>query len=412
MRPAQAEREGATRAYSRTSRRIAAGLVLALGLILAWQVVRQVFIVKAPPSLAVSLAPTSPLALRRSAEAALAAGQVEAAGRLARQALERAPFDVKALRVAGLVEAQQGDLDTADDLLTLAGNWSLRDGATHLWLTDRRLRQGQFGDAFAHADTLMRRRASVQPHIFSVLSDAGISDPRAFSALARMLITAPPWRPAYVAHLSQAPQRQPLGAALALAVATDPAGALTEAERALLYAGFAASQNYAALKRVSEALDPIEDTLVRDAGFSSSGPIGPLGWTLGTSPGLTSERLPAPDSEGFALHVVSDGYSSGVAAQQLLFLSPRIYRFEVRGSVQQGRLNGKVAWTLTCAPSGAVVLIAPLPEPSSRDGFSTRATVNIPAEGCSAQTLALQIAAGDRRRTLELWVENLNLRPG
>ena len=106
MRPRAIVRQEGVTAPASGSRGLLTVFVITLGLWLAWQVVREALILRLPGQVAVTLAPASPVALRRAAEAAYGAGQWEVAGQLSRQSLARSPFDVKALRVAGLVEAQ------------------------------------------------------------------------------------------------------------------------------------------------------------------------------------------------------------------------------------------------------------------------------------------------------------------
>ena len=414
MRPRRVVAEGTRQGLGPITRRVAMVGFTLFGLVLAGFIGREALLVRLVPQAALTIAPGSPDLLRRAAEAEYAAGDLETAGVLARRSLARAPFNVKALRVAGLVEAQGGDIDAGDQLLTLAGNWSLRDGATHLWLTQRRLSQGQFDSAFAHADTLIRRRDKVQPQIFQLFTEAGSASPQAFAALARLLMTAPPWRQSYVATVSQQPESQPLAAALALALATKPSAARTVSERGQLYGGLAAAQRYALLKRVSETLEPEEpgSQQVRDSGFSRAEPVGPIGWTLGVGQGFGSERLSSPDGEGTALYVMSDGYSSGTAAQQLTLLAPGSYTFDVRSRIQQGRPNGNVSWTLTCVPSGATLMSTPLTSEAGQGWMTIQGRAIVSPDGCEAQILALRLAPGERRQTLEVWNDDARFRPG
>ncbi|WP_298745490.1 hypothetical protein, partial [uncultured Brevundimonas sp.] len=125
-------------------RRVSAGDVVSHGLVvgavvLGWQIALQPLIQRAPVEAAIRIAPGSPLVLRRAAESELAAGRTDTAAALGREALRRSPFNVPALRVVGLTEARAGREEAADDILTLAGNWSLRDDPAHAWLVERRL---------------------------------------------------------------------------------------------------------------------------------------------------------------------------------------------------------------------------------------------------------------------------------
>ena len=64
------------------------GLVVG-AVVLGWQIAIQPLIQRAPVEIAVRLAPGSPLALRRAAEAELAAGRIDNAAALSRDALVR-----------------------------------------------------------------------------------------------------------------------------------------------------------------------------------------------------------------------------------------------------------------------------------------------------------------------------------
>ena len=168
-------------------------VVVAAGLIwLGWQVALVPLAARAPSEHAVRLSPGSAEVLARAAEGEMRAGDMEDAGYLARLSLSKAPFDVEALRVLAMSEAEAGRTDQADELMTLAGNWSLRDSAAHSWLIESRLRRGNYASAFAHADTLVRRRADLRPQVFNLFSTAAETDPRAGPYLASELADSPP----------------------------------------------------------------------------------------------------------------------------------------------------------------------------------------------------------------------------
>lgn len=81
---------------------------VAVAIWLAWEVCKAPLSVRAPAALAVRLAPTSPEVISRAAEAELVAGRVDNAKALSKQALAKAPFDPRSLRVRGLAEAKTG----------------------------------------------------------------------------------------------------------------------------------------------------------------------------------------------------------------------------------------------------------------------------------------------------------------
>ena len=182
------------------------------------EAVKAPIAMRAPSTLAIRVAPHSPEVLARAAEFEWSEGRPDSARSLAEDALAKAPFNVSALRVWGLAEAGDGDSSSADNVLTLAGNWSLRDTPTHAWLVQNRLRKGNYASAFAHADTLIRRRPSVYPEVFNLYSAAITADSRALSALTPLLEVGPPWRQAYFASLTSREDGDLALAQLALAM--------------------------------------------------------------------------------------------------------------------------------------------------------------------------------------------------
>lgn len=385
---------------------LAAALVV-LGVWLAWQATREMLLVRLPPQTALTIAPASPLALSRAAEAEFEAGRPETAARLAREALSRAPFDVRALRVAGMVEAKSGDAARGEALVTLAGNWSLRDGRAHLWLLEHNLRRGAYGSGFAHAETLIRRRPAVQPVLFELFTDVALADRRAVPALTQTVAADPPWRPAYVAHLSRDPMGQLLAAELAYNLAGKP-GAFDAEERATLYGALVGAQRYEVLRVLRDRLEGQTGGVI-DPGFSQDQALGPLGWSFHANSGFTSERIAGPDeSSGAALHLTSDGYAGGVAADQLLLLRPGSYRLRARWRIEQGQPGGRVAWTLTCLADGGAPVRLVLTTGEAHRWRQGETAVQVPP-GCAAQRLALTLQPGERRRTLELWTDGVQV---
>ncbi len=385
-------------------------LLIVLGIWLAWQVVREALLVRLPPLVALQLAPGSPLVLSRAAEAEFDAGRKDAAAELARAALAKAPFDVRSLGFSGMVEAERGDAERGQALVTLAGNWSLRDGRAHLWLMERNLRQGEYGSGFAHADTLIRRRPHTQPVMFKLFTDVATADRRAVTALANTMRADPPWRPAFVAHSSRDPAGQVLAAELAIGLARSEAP-FDAQERAALYTAFARAARFDGLRALRANLQGPAD-LVIDGGFEGHGGAGPLEWTYRPSPGFTAERARAPgEATGHALHLVGDGYSGGTATEQLLLLTPGSYRFRLRFRFDQGDPGDQISWTLACRPGGAPIAEVALRRSGLQRWSRAEGAFEVPVAGCGGQQLALKLEPGERRQSLELWVDDVAITP-
>ena len=399
-------------------RAIGAGELASYGLIigavlLGWQIAIQPLIQRAPVEMAVSLAPGSPLVLRRAAESELAAGRVENAASLSRDALVRSPFDVRALRVFGLTEARAGREDAADEILTLAGNWSLRDDPAHAWLVERRLRRGDYASSFAHADTLVRRREDIQPQVFRLFTAAAVADPqRALPVVASLLSAKPPWRPAYLASLNLTPEGLQVAGNLAilLQAGREP---FSNQELQDLYGSLINAGGIQAIQTVRGRLNrPSLATLVTNSGFDEADHPGPFQWRLYEKAGIAAE-ITADDlaPSNVALRVVYDGYATGTVAEQLVYLAPGAYRLTAAVRTESGNPVDRLAWTLTCATAGGGERAS---TPAGAAGAPTGAWTTlsgrfeVPAN-CPAQWLRLETRAADRRDPTLVWFDRVRL---
>ena len=400
-------------------RRVGGGDIAWYGLIvgavvLGWQMAIQPLMQRAPAEAAVRLAPGSPLVLRRAAESELAAGRVDNAAALSRNALVRSPFDVRALRVVGLTEARAGRGDQADDILTLAGNWSLRDDPTHAWLVERRLRRGDYASAFAHADTLVRRRKDIQPQVFRLFTVAGTEDPqRALPVIARLLAAQPPWRGEYLGTLSQTDQELNVFASLAILLEAGRVP-LTNGELARLYTILLDRGQFSAISMLRGRINrPPPGVAVTNGGFGDPAAPEPFQWRLLQKAGIASEVV-ADDLRptNLALRVDYDGYATGTIAQQLTSLPPGAYRFAAAVRTEAGDPGARLAWTLTCATGGGAIVPVPAGVPSAAPNSWTTLSgrLDVPAT-CSAQWLRLQTRADDRRSPTVVWFDRITISP-
>lgn len=389
------------------------GLVVG-AVVLGWQIAIQPLIQRAPVELAIRLAPGSPLALRRAAESELAAGRVDNAAALSRDALIRSPFDVRALRVIGLTEARARREDAADDILTLAGNWSLRDDPAHAWLVEHRLRRGDYASSFAHADTLVRRREDIQPQVFRLFTVAGAADPqRSLPVVARLLAARPPWRLAYLTSLNQTPQGLQVAASLAVLLQAGRAP-FTNEELERFYSALMIAGGIESIQTIRGRLNrPPLAAAVTNGGFDEAEHPGPFQWRLYERAGIVAE-IAADDlsPSNAALRVDYDGYATGTIAEQLTYLRPGAYRFNAAVRSETGNPTARLAWTLSCATGGGEKVSIPT---------QTRGTVantwtnlsgrfEVPST-CPAQWLRLETRADDKRAPTAVWFDRIVISP-
>lgn len=384
-------------------------VMMVLAVLLGWQIVVGLLIARAPPQVALTVAPGSALALRRAAEAELVANEPEDARALAAEALARAPFDARALRTYGLGLAHAGQVDEADEVITLAGNWSLRDDRAHAWLVDRRLRQGSYASAFAHADTLARRREAHWPQVFSLYTTAAKLDPRAVSALVNLIATRPPWAPDYLTQLDRTAEDAVVLARIAIGL--ERLGKpLSDDELVLVYSGWLRRQQIPGLKEIRRQLGrPSLAVLLANGSFEEAEAPPPFEWMLPDQPGLSALITADDVRQGQqALRVEYDGRSSGVATEQLLLLPPGRFVFTGDQKVESG--TPRLRWILSCYETPLVLVSLDSMSTSLGEWRPFEQTFTVPGAGCTGQWLRLMPVPGDRRAASATWFDHLALR--
>ena len=397
------------------SRRSLAGYapyaVLAAAVWLGSQILMAPILERAPVDISIRLAPSSPLVLRRAAESELVAKRYDDAEFLARRALQAAPFDVRSLSVAGMAMAER-DRAAADAVLTLAGNWSLRDDPTHAWLMYERLRQGDYGSAFAHADTLVRRRTDIRPEIFRLFTTAATLDPRAGPPLIGLLAAAPPWREAFFDRLYADPEGDALLGGLAVGLQKTKAP-LDDRELGRLYAHWLGEGRVAAIQTVrAQTGRPAADRLVVDGDFSDPAGQPPFAWTLNQAAGFTAAVMEDDIRRGDpALRVEYDGYGAGQVAHQFLLLPAGSYRLSFEARVEGNAQAPGLTWMVRCNNDTQPVEITPVFQAEDR-GWKRFEAVFSTSAACLGQWLVMATLPGDRRssRTVS-WFDRVRIEP-
>lgn len=388
-------------------------VLAAMAVFLGWQVAKAMATDRLPPEMAVRMSPSSAAALSRAAESELEAGRFDNAEYLASRSLARAPFDARALRVVGLTKDKAGDTALADDLLTLAGNWSLRDDPAHAWLFEHRLKLGQYSSAFAHADTLARRRRDIWPNLFELFAVAGTEDPHALPVLVLLVAETPPWRQAFLNGLIDAPTERNQRLLVALAVNLQRTKApLTRDELVQVYAALLRTGQAGLVKLVrTQTGRPAATATVINGGFEPPSNPAPFEWTLGPAVGIVPEIMPDPVRKGdSALRVEYDGFSTGVVASQLLQLAPGQYRLTVEARADAGAVNERLRWVLGCyGNSQALAQMRPDLSKVGAEWKPISFAFDIPDQGCELQSLVLQATPENHHSTVIAWYGRLSI---
>lgn len=382
-------------------------VLTALLIWLAWQIVLGLLVQRAPAEIAIRVAPGSSVVLSRTAEAELVAGRVDQARDLAEMALRAAPFDVRALRILGLSIARTDEV-AADPILTLAGNWSLRDDPSHAWLMQRRLRQGDYVGSFGHADTLARRREDLRPGLFRYFAAAAAEDPRAVPALLQRYSAVPNWRPGFFEFLRTAENGPSVQAALAVGL-DDRAGHLSNTELEVIYLDWLKVGRLPGVLALRERMGRPEPAPLIDGHFNGVEAPQPFRWNLITAPGVTPTLSEDRSRIGqHALFVESDGFQSTMVASQLVTLRPGRGELSFSAWIELGGDDALMQWTLTCVETGQK--LADMAIVDAPDWREFRATVDVPPLGCTAQWLRLRTTRGPRRTSVLVWIDDMVLK--
>lgn len=383
----------------------------AVAVFLGWQIVKEMAVQRLPPELAVRVSADAASTLSRAAESEFVAKRFDNAEYLARLSLAKAPFNSRALRVVGLVEAEKGQTARADNLLTLAGNWSLRDDPAHAWLFQHRLGQGQYGSAFAHADTLARRREDMWPAMFELFAVAGTEDPRALPVLVSLVARKPPWRQAFLNGLIDAPTPRNLQLLATIAAnlqRTD--GPLNDNELVQVYESLLRARQEELLAVVRARIGrPAISLLLVNGGFAPPSNPAPFEWTIASSVGIVPEVTPDPTRTGeSALRIEYDGFAAGEVAGQLLQLPPGSYRLTGEVRAEAGAVSRQLKWTVTCYGTSQTLNQTPVgPGETGPDWKPFGMAFDVPAQGCRMQRLTLDTVPADRRSTIVGWYDRL-----
>jgi hypothetical protein len=372
---------------------------------LGWQVVRELVAERLPVHLAIQVSPASASVLTRGADAELVAKRYDNAETLAREALGRAPFSAASLRVLGLVTAEKGDEARADQLLTLAGNWSLRDDPAHAWLMVHRLKRGDYNSAFAHADTLARRRPDMRPRLFEFFRMAATHDLRAMRSLIILLAAKPPWRREFLDDLNTSVEGLGLSAALAIG-ATGSKGPYSDAELAALYSGLLSKGRLAAMAEVRRRTSPGGATpMLVNGDFDAPSRQVPFDWLYRSAAGVVVEILPDELRGDVALRAQHGSFDIQPLAYQMVQLKPGRYRFSGQARVESGEAGDRLTWAVTCLESAQV--LTPRIRLSGEAWRPFAAEFSVPAENCTAQWVRLEPLPSHRRATVVAWYDRL-----
>lgn len=390
--------------------------VFVLLLFAGWRVVGQMQAerhAQTEPERALRWRPNHPGALLVLAERQLAKGDTGAAQATARRLLAHEPLQGEAFRVLAEAADRQGRRAEAFRLYRIAEHRAPRDLQTRAWLTQRYLELGEYPQALAQIDRILRmspqRARSIHPLLVRLAQD-----PRFAEALARALASGPPWRPGMLEALRDPKAGNPVAAGRVMQALQDQGG-LSPVEYANWLDSLIAQGRWGeAYARWAGAVAKPGDRLPQayNGDFAARPSGSGFDWRLGRVPGVLLEFESAAGSSGQAAYLrFLDRRVPSAGLELPMLLSPGHYRLALRMRAQSLRSEMGLQWIIACAGAGGEVARI-----ESIDGsFGWRefeADFQIPASGCPGQWLRLvnPVPAGAAQRVVgELWVDDVRI---
>lgn len=349
------------------------------------------------PTRALRWRPDHPEALLNAAEQALAPpADLDWAESLARRAASANPLDGRAFRTLGEIAGQRGDDAAAARMYALAVRHSPRDLPSLAWLVKYHFAQGDAASGLGYVDALLR----VAPNFVDEMSTtliAAFDNSAGALPLAGVLASRPPWRGAFLGRLARDAQSADTLSALFGQLAAAPGG-LDPTERRAWVERLVRDHRWQQARLAWSAGQPpaAVDEGVFDGQFELPASDDGFGWRLDRVAGASVELLGGPGVGGKrALYVSFQNRRVRFAhVRQLLTLAPGHYRLSARYRLDGLRNERGLAWVVQCAEGQPPARLG-----SSRllVGSSPWSTLefdfDVPAQGCGAQWLRLELAA-------------------
>jgi hypothetical protein len=188
-------------------------------------------------------------------------------------------------------------------------------------------------------------------------------------------------------------------------------GRLTDSELQAIYAQWVEEGRLPGVRELRRRLHRPPLTPLHDGAFEAVGGVLPFKWRIETGLGAQGEISAAPEAQGKALFVETDGFSTRTVISQLLLLDPGTYDFTGRYRFEAGGQNPRLMWRVRCLETDA--LIATWSPVSSRDqsSWATHDFNFVVPDNCSAQWLELSTSRGLRRATIVAWFDAFAIEP-
>jgi hypothetical protein len=315
---------------------------------------------------------------------------------ISRHVLRVQPLESHALVLLGLAAEAEGRGDEALALMSIAARRSLRNRGAHLWLFNHRLRQRDFGTALSHADVILRTRPGEFRATLLQALMAIASVPGGRTHLVEMLETGPPWRSGFLREFSRHAPDPSDPSQLYAALQSGPHPPNTDELRPHLDALIGSGRFEQALLVWLNSLPPGEAVsldYLYNGNFERPISNLPFDWIIGSIRGAEINIVESPVDGVKALRVqFARARVAFRHVRKLVMLPPGAYELTGRARADDFRNDRGLSWTLACAEGSKEVLVS-----TARVSGTMTAEIaeqfTVPAQGCRAQWLQLELAA-------------------
>lgn len=329
----------------------------------------------------------------------------DAVSRLAKETLEQAPLNARALRMLALNDDSLGRKQAAEAKMVMVDRLSRREGVAQLWLAELHSREGNVSDALRHMDILFRTIPEATNPLLERLAIA-IQLPEARAAIRPFITAKTPWMERFFdITLEKSPSVKPLGELVASLERAPDVARLSNSYASLVYR-LASQNHYDLLRQVYLKVPRTKAADLYDASLASAGSTSgyaPVIWDFGTRSDRGGALLGPDRAEFFAI-----GEVKGVAANKVVFLKPGAPRQLLFKKLEGDPGDRSQAfWRMTCVlggDAGSVVQSGNLLEMAN----DTNAKLALPQD-CAAAMMELMVDGGTRRSPMRLVLSGIQL---
>ena len=334
----------------------------------------------------------------------------------AEQALKAEPLSARALRILAQVAEHEKDHGKTEALMKGAAQLSLEESLAVFWMMRESYRDQDYAETMRYADTLLRSRPQLAPHVFPMLGRMA-ENVTASSELKKALAENPPWRGQFFGALPNqvTDARTPLELLLSLRnTATPP----TEEERrsyleALVQHKLYELAYYSWLQFLPQ--EQLSKTGRLFNGSFDAAPTGlPFDWVFRRGGGVNIKFAQRSDQEGKRALLIEFGpgrvdFSSGLS--ELVLLPPGDYKLEGKYKADLVSQRG-LKWSVTCVDATDPAGISGTINGSDSTWKDIEIPFTIPHDECPAQYVRLDLdarSASEQFVSGAAWFDDLSI---